>query len=296
MSIFVIKNKQEPPMWSMNSKGRIWHVDGPLVMGIVNATPDSFHAGSRVGEVSTSITLANEMVKQGAAILDIGGQSTRPGSLRIGVQEELDRAIPVIEAIRRSHPEILISSDTFQSAVAKAAVQAGADIVNDISGGTMDPGMIPMVASLKVPFICMHMQGEPSTMQIDPHYEDVVSEVLDYFIARRKECLNAGIQDLIIDPGFGFGKTVVHNFSLLKALPQFRILGTPLLAGLSRKSMITRTLGINASEALNGTTALNMAALMGGANMLRVHDVREAVETVKLFLAIQQGNKLKDSI
>jgi dihydropteroate synthase len=292
MAIFIAKNKQEPPMWSMNSKGRIWVLDRPVVMGILNATPDSFHAGSRAATEEQVLALAERMVAEGATILDIGGESTRPGSRRIDASEELDRVIPAIEAVRKADPGILISVDTYHAGVAESAVVAGADIVNDISAGDLDSQMVATVARLNVPYIAMHMRGDPATMQDDPQYGNVVTEVLDFFIAKRTECLAAGIHDLILDPGFGFGKTVRHNFSLLASLDRFRILGLPILAGLSRKSMITRTLGINAADALNGTTALNMVALMNGASILRVHDVKEAVEAVRLYGEMQGGKSI----
>jgi dihydropteroate synthase len=286
MAIFIVKNKQEVPMWSMNSGGRILMAERPLVMGILNATPDSFHSESRVEDREALLALASEMLAEGADILDFGGQSTRPGSRRLDAAEESARVVPAIEAVRSAHPDAWISVDTYHALVAREAVAAGADIVNDISAGVLDADMIPTVASLRVPYIAMHMRGEPTTMQVDPQYDDVVSDVLDHLAAKRMECLSAGIHDLIFDPGFGFGKTVDHNFSLLNNLEALQILGHPLLVGLSRKSMITRTLGIKSEEALNGTTALNMVALMNGASILRVHDVKEAVEVVRLFHAI----------
>ena len=270
----------------MNSRGRIWALEQPVVMGILNATPDSFHAASRAEGQDQVLRLADRMVSEGAAILDIGGQSTRPGSRRLDANEEADRVLPAIMAVRRQHPEVLVSVDTYHASVAREAVSIGADLVNDISAGNLDADMIPTVAKLNVPYIAMHMQGEPTTMQDDPRYGHVVTEVIDFFIAKQAECRAAGIRDLIIDPGFGFGKSVEHNFSLLAALESFRILDLPILAGLSRKSMITRTLGIKAEEALNGTTALNMVALLKGAHLLRVHDVKEAMEVVRLYEAL----------
>lgn len=255
----------------------------PLVMGILNATPDSFHADSRAEDREALLALASLMLAEGADILDIGGQSTRPGSRRLDATEETARVIPAIQVVRSAHPGAWISVDTYHSSVAREAIAAGADIVNDISAGVLDADMIPTVGALRVPYIAMHMHGEPTTMQVDPQYDDVVSDVLDHLAAKRMECLSAGIHDLIFDPGFGFGKTVDHSFSLLRNLEALQILGHPLLVGLSRKSLITRTLGVKAEEALNGTTALNMAALMKGAAILRVHDVKEAVEVVRLF-------------
>lgn len=258
-------------------------------MGIINATPDSFYEGHLSLEKNELLSLANKMIGDGAAILDIGGQSTRPGSERIGVEEEMKRLIPVIEMVRQAFPAVLISADTYYSVVAKAAVLAGADMINDISAGNMDNEMIPAVASLNVPYICMHMKGTPATMHNNPQYDDVVKEVLDFFIAKIHECTLAGIKDLIIDPGFGFGKTIAHNFKLLQELAVFKMLEKPVLAGLSRKSSIYKTLHITAQEALNGTTVLNTLAIQNGAAILRVHDVKEAVEVVKLITAYDRA-------
>jgi dihydropteroate synthase len=227
------------------------------------------------------------MISEGVDIIDIGGHSTRPGSERIDAPEELKKVIPIIKALRIHFPNTLISIDTYHSEVAIAAVSEGASIVNDISGGTMDKKMIDTVALLKVPYICMHLQGNPGNMQKNPHYEDVVKEVLDFFIFKLDECKKAGILDVIIDPGFGFGKTIQHNFKLLKNLSVFKMLDRPILAGLSRKSTIYKTLGITAAEALNGTTVLNTMALMNGASILRVHDVKEAIEIIQLLEAYQ---------
>lgn len=270
-------------MYTLNCKGKLLIIDKPLVMGIINTTPDSFYKGSSVALVKDSISLAGKMVEQGANMLDIGGQSTRPGSERISFSQEMERVIPVIEAIKFHYPDIILSTDTYHARVAEAAVLAGASIVNDISGGTMDNEMIDSVAALKVPYICMHIKGTPENMQKNPVYNDVVKEVLDFFIMKISECRLAGINDLIIDPGFGFGKTIRHNFTLLKNLSVFKMLDKPILAGLSRKSTVYKTLGITVDEALNGTTVLNTIALMHGASILRVHDVKEAKEVVALF-------------
>ncbi len=259
--------------------------DKPLVMGIINATPDSFFEGHINRGIDGIVSLAEKMIQDGADILDIGGQSTKPGSLPLTINEELERLIPVMEAVHNRLPEAILSVDTYSSIVAQKAVEAGASIVNDISGGSLDPEMVPAVAALQVPYICMHMQGTPQNMQANPVYENVTREVLDYFIAKLNECRKAGIKDIIIDPGFGFGKTIAHNFELLQQLEVFSITGCPVLAGLSRKSMIYKTLHTTAAEALNGTTALNMLALNNGADILRVHDVKEAVEAVTLFEA-----------
>lgn len=252
-------------------------------MGIINATPDSFYEGHLKYSKENILKMAGKMIEDGAAILDIGGQSTRPGSQPITTEEELGRVIPLLASIHEKHPNIIISIDTYNSEVAKTAVAAGATIVNDVSGGNMDKAMIATVADLKVPYVCMHMQGTPATMQKAPTYTDVVKEVLDYFISKVDECSKAGIKDVIIDPGFGFGKTIEHNFQVLKKLPALSITGRAILVGLSRKSMIYKTLGIPVADALNGTTVLNTMALMNGASILRVHDVKEAKEAVALY-------------
>ena len=270
-------------MFTLNCKGKLISLQTPLVMGIINATPDSFYEGHLHGGKEGILDIAAAMLTAGAGILDIGGQSTRPGSSRIDSEEEMQRVLPVITAIHQRFPEALISIDTYYSKVAAAAVAAGACMVNDISAGNMDEAMIPVVASLQVPYICMHMKGSPETMQQRPHYDDVVKEVLDFFIYKIDECKRAGIKDIIIDPGFGFGKTIPHNFQLLSNLVVFKILERPILAGISRKGTIYKTLNIDVKEALNGTTVLNTLALQNGANILRVHDVKEAKEVVLLM-------------
>jgi dihydropteroate synthase len=276
-------------MYSINCKGKLLSFGEPLVMGIINATPDSFYEGQP--GVDDCLAMAAKMIEEGASILDIGGQSTRPGSKRISHEEESARVIPVIENIHHHFPGTVISVDTYSSIIAKAAVEAGASIVNDISGGNMDEAMIPTVAALQCAYICMHMQGTPETMQKEPLYENVVATVLDFFIAKLEECKKAGIKDVIIDPGFGFGKTIAHNFQLLEKLSVLSITGRPVLAGLSRKSTIYRTLGSTAAEALNGTTVLNTMALLNGASLLRVHDVKEAREAVLLFNAYKKASR-----
>ena len=276
-------------MNTLNCKGRLLVMDKPWVMGIINITPDSFYKESRKQHVDEIAQLAEKMIIEGANILDIGGQSTRPGSERIGVQEETDRTVPAIERIMQDFPDAIISIDTYSWQVAKAAVQAGASIINDISSGDMDEAMLPTVATLHVPYICMHMQGTPGTMQKDPQYEDVSATVLDYLIRKVDQCTKAGIHDIIIDPGFGFGKTIAHNFTLLQSLPALQIIKHPVMVGLSRKSTIYKTLHITAEEALNGTTVLHTIALMNGANILRVHDVKAAREAIDLFIAYRKG-------
>lgn len=271
-------------MFTLNCKGRLLVVDKPLVMGIINLTPDSFYSSSRFSGTDAVLAQAEKMLTEGAAILDIGGQSTRPGSIRINAEDELQRVIEPIKAIAQRFPDTFISIDTYYALVAEQAVAAGASIINDISAGSMDKEMIVTVAKLNVPYILMHMQGNPATMQQAPAYTDVVKEVLDFFIFKIAELRNKGIKDIIIDPGFGFGKTINHNFQLLKNLEVFKMLNAPLLAGLSRKSTVYKTLKVPIEESLNGTTALNTIALMNGAAILRVHDVKEVKQVISLFV------------
>ena len=222
-------------------------------------------------------------ISEGADFLDLGGYSTRPGAANLSIEEEINRVIPAILEIKKSFPDTLISIDTFRSAVAKAGIEAGADLVNDISAGNLDPQMLPLIGQLGVPYIAMHMRGTPQTMQHETNYSDLISEVLSYFGDKVEQFAKFGIKDVIIDPGFGFAKTSAQNFELLRQLSSLKRLGLPILAGISRKSMIYKTLDISANEALNGTTALNMVALLQGAAILRVHDVKEAKETIQLF-------------
>ena len=272
-------------MFTLNCKGRLLVIDKPLVMGIINATPDSFFGGSRFNGIDEIITEAEKMLNDGADIIDIGGQSTRPGSELITADEEIKRVVPAIKAIANKFPSAFISIDTFYSKVAIAAVDAGAAIINDISAGSMDNKMIDTVAELKVPYVLMHMKGTPQTMQQNAVYENVTREVLDFFIAKTQELKKAGIIDIIIDPGFGFAKTIDQNFELLKDLSVFKMLDKAIMLGISRKSTIYKTLGVSADDALNGTSVLNTIGLMNGASILRVHDVKEAKEAVKLYSA-----------
>lgn len=275
-------------MFTWNCKGRLVEWEGPLVMGILNVTPDSFYSGSRKNEEKEWIDTADRFRKQGAFIVDIGGQSTRPGADKLGVQEELKRVIPAIQAVHEAFPELLISIDTFYGEVARQAVNAGASIVNDVSAGAIDPDMIPAVASLKVPYVLMHMPGTPQDMQSKTTYTQIDLDLLDFFTQKIKVLKEQGIHDIILDPGFGFGKTPEQNFSLIRYLPVFHSLGYPLLLGVSRKSTIYRTLGITAEEALNGTTVLHTAGLLNGADILRVHDVQEAVEAITLVSHLKE--------
>ncbi|MEO7210146.1 MAG: dihydropteroate synthase [Chitinophagaceae bacterium] len=272
-------------MFTLNCKGKLLSLSKPVVMGVVNATPDSFYPGSRQDNPLAALQVAKQMFEEGAQIIDIGGQSTRPGSARINATEEMERVLPVVEIIHRELPEIILSIDTYHAEVAAAALQAGASMVNDISAGEMDANMISTVADACVPFVCMHMKGTPENMQVNPDYENLMEELLDFFSKKIDQCKRAGIHDIIIDPGFGFGKTIAQNFEILRNLQVFKMLGMPIIAGLSRKATIYKTLGIKTNEALNGTTVLNTIALLNGAIILRVHDVKAAVEAVKLVEA-----------
>ena len=277
-------------MFTLNCKGKLLTITQPLVMGIINATPDSFYKGDLPSGLKAMVALAGKMKAEGASIIDIGGQSTRPGSERISSSQEMQRVIPLIEAIHSVYPELILSIDTYHSEVAMAAVKAGTSIVNDISAGSLDPEMIDCVSSLNVPYICMHMKGTPESMQKNPTYEDLIKEVLDFFIATIDQCKQAGIKDIMIDPGFGFGKTMDQNFTLLKQLSVFKMLDKPILVGLSRKSMVYKTLGIGVEESLNGSSVLNTIALLQGASIIRVHDVKEAMEAVSLFVAFEKSS------
>lgn len=271
------------PQRTLNCRGRLLSLESPVVMGVLNVTPDSFYDGGRYQDRDQVLRQTEKMLREGAAIVDVGGMSSRPGAAGVAEAEELRRVVPIVAAIGKAFPEALISVDTIRPAVAREAVAAGAHLINDISAGALAEGMYETVAALGVPYCLMHMQGTPGTMQRAPHYEDVVQEVLDFFIREVGRLRELGVVDIVIDPGFGFGKTLEHNYQLLKNMHVFRMLDLPLLAGLSRKSMIYRLLQITPEEALNGTTALHMVALQQGAAILRVHDVREAVEAIRLW-------------
>ena len=275
-------------MFTLNCRGRLLVIDKPMIMGIINVTPDSFYENSRVS-ADMIVNRAEQMLKDGAGIIDIGGQSTRPGSIKITGEEELRRVIEPVKIIHKNFPEAIISIDTYYATVARECVEAGAAIINDISAGKMDEAMISTVASLQVPYVLMHMKGTPQDMQQKASYDDVTKEVLDFFIREVGLLQKSGIHDIIIDPGFGFGKTIDQNFTLLRNLSVFQMLDHPLMVGLSRKSTIWKTLGINAEESLNGTTALQTIALMKGCQILRAHDIKEACETVKLLEALNSS-------
>ena len=253
-------------------------------MGILNVTPDSFYSESRVKVSGTELMdRAARMVEEGADVLDIGGYSSRPGADEVSEEEELRRVIPAIQAIKSAFPQVLISIDSFRAKVVKAAIEEGADLANDISAGELDPEMIPTVGSLGVPYIAMHMRGNPQNMQKQTDYKDILSEIAKYFSGKLASCKKAGIKDVIIDPGFGFAKTLEQNYWILKNLSYFKSIQCPVLVGVSRKSMIYKVLGLSPDISLNGTTALHMAALINGANILRVHDVKEAKQTITLY-------------
>jgi dihydropteroate synthase len=276
------------PLWRI--AGRLHQPVFPLVMGILNATPDSFHGPSRV-QGDELLRKAEGQVAAGAAILDLGGASSRPGAREVPVQEELDRVLPHVELLVRHFPDVIVSIDTWRAAVAREATRAGAGMVNDIGAGLLDPEMMPTVAAAHVPYVVMHMQGTPATMQQDPQYVDVVREVVHFLSERMAAARAAGMADVLVDPGFGFGKNTAHNYALLDGLPALCSVGVPVVVGVSRKRMINEVLGITAAEALNGTTVLNTLALLKGAHILRVHDVKEAMECVRLVERFRAGGR-----
>lgn len=266
---------------TLNCRGRLVDLTVPAVMGILNSTPDSFFTGSRV-TTDRIVDTAEKMLADGATFLDIGGYSTRPGAKEVSAVEETARILPAIEAIINRFPDALISVDTFRASVARQAVEAGASLINDVAGGTLDPAMFGTVANSGVPYVLMHLRGTPQTMQSLATYQNLVTEVIDELGSRLAELRSMGVKDVILDPGFGFAKTPAQNFFLLNQLSALHVFDEPLLVGLSRKTTIWKTLNVSADEALNGTTVLNTIALQKGASILRVHDVREAVEAVKL--------------
>ncbi len=272
---------------TINAGGQRIDLSNPKVMGIINLTPDSFFAGSRKQSVEAAVARAGEMLAEGATFIDLGAYSSRPGADDISMQEETDRLLPVVAAIASAHPEAILSVDTFRSKVAETAIKAGAHIINDISGGQLDDAMFATVARLQIPYILMHIKGNPRTMNKIAEYDDVFTEVYDYFGEKYHQLKMLGVHDVIIDPGFGFAKKREHSYALMRRLQDFNLLQLPLLAGVSRKTMIYGLLGVKAEEALNGTTALNTMALTKGANILRVHDVKDAIEAVKIWSACQ---------
>ena len=269
--------------YSLNLRGRLVTIDRPWVMGIVNVTPDSFYSGSRVNDEPTLVGRVRQMIADGADVIDLGACSTRPGSEQVDAQGEMERLQWALAVIRREAPEVIVSVDTYRAEVARRCVeQWGADIINDITGGTIDNGMFTTVARLQVPYVLMHMRGTPETMSTMTDYDDVTADVLEWMARRIDELRQMGVADVIADPGFGFAKTLDQNYELLARLNAFHALDAPLLVGVSRKRMIYTPLGCSADEALNGTTVVNVLALIQGAHILRVHDVKAAAEAVKL--------------
>ena len=268
---------------TINCHGKLIDLTTPKVMGILNVTPNSFYDGGRFSDERSILDQVGKMLNEGADFIDVGGYSSKPNAEEVAEKEEVERVVPVIQKIVKEFPQAIISIDTFRSEVARQSIQNGASIINDIAAGYLDERMFETVAKLQVPYIMMHMKGNPQTMQSLAQYEDIIQEILFYFSEKVAKARSLGINDLIVDPGFGFAKTMAQNFEVLQKLEAFKILELPLLVGISRKSMIHKTLGTNAEMALNGTTSLNTVALMKGAKILRVHDVKEAVECVKLF-------------
>ncbi len=268
---------------TLRLKNKLISLQKPIVMGILNVTPDSFYEGSRTNSDKQILQKASQMLEEGATILDIGGYSTRPNADDISIEEELNRVLPSINSIKKEFPNSIISIDTFRSKVAREAINAGADLINDVSGGTLDNQMFETVANLKVPYILMHMRGKPQTMQKMTDYENIIAEMITYFQDKITTLKLLGVEEIILDLGFGFAKTIDQNYFLLKNLAIFENLELPILAGLSRKSMIYKRLDIPVSEALNGTTILNTIAIQNGAKILRVHDVKEAMQIIQIL-------------
>jgi dihydropteroate synthase len=274
---------------TLNLKGELLDLSRPAVMGILNLTPDSFYSNSRMGSVDAALQRAEACLNEGAAFIDIGAYSSRPGADEVTTDEELKRIIPVIGAISKRFPEAKLSVDTFRAKVAQESIEAGAHLINDISGGNLDKLMFETVAALNVPYILMHMQGTPQTMQQKPVYKNIGLEVVNYLAEKVSTLRKLGVKDIILDPGFGFAKNTTHNYQLFNQLENLDVFGLPVLVGISRKSMIYKLLGTTAEEALNGTTVLNTIALQKGASILRVHDVRAAVECIAIVEKMQQS-------
>lgn len=281
------KDKSFYPKYTLDLKGQIQTIDTPLVMGILNVTPDSFFDGGQFSNEESIRLQIQKMIDEGADIIDVGASSTRPGAQQIDSQEENRRLEPALKILRSEFPQVTVSVDTFQSEVAVKAVEMGAHIVNDVSGGLMDAKMFETIGDLKVPYVLMHMQGTPQTMQQKPQYQDVFKEVCYFFSQQIPKLERAGVNDIILDPGFGFGKSLEHNYELIHQFEEFKFFGKPILAGVSRKSMINKLLGTTPDQALNGTTVLNTLALLKGASILRVHDVKEAKEAIKIVTFTQ---------
>ena len=271
------------PQTTLNCNGTLLDVISPIVMGILNITPDSFFDGGLYQNEKKMLVRVEKMLHEGAAIIDVGGMSSRPGAVFVSSEEEINRVIPSIQSIKKHFPEAILSVDTWRSAVAKASVENGAGMINDISGGQFDDTLFETVASFKnIPFILMHIQGTPDSMQVAPHYDNVLEDILKYFIEKTGKLRELGVKDIVLDPGFGFGKTIAHNYEILKNMHVFQIMDLIVLAGISRKSMIYKYLDIKPNEALSATSALHLLALQQGARILRVHDVKEAKEIIAL--------------
>lgn len=275
------------PSQTLNIKGQLYQLDRPWIMGILNVTPDSFFDGGRYTQQEVIRNQIQKMITEGADIIDVGAYSTRPGAEHISPKEEIYRLQPALKILSEEFPEIIVSVDTFQAETARASIDLGAHVINDISGASLDKDMITTVAELNVPYILMHIQGTPKDMQLNPQYDKVFKEVSYFFSNQLRKLEDAGVNDIILDPGFGFGKSLEHNYQLLNRLNEFAMFEKPLLVGLSRKSMINKLLGITPDEALNGTSILNTLALSRGAQILRVHDVKEAREAVKIITFTQ---------
>lgn len=275
---------------TLNCKGKLIDLSSPKVMAILNVTPDSFYSNSRINNVDEALKNTENFINEGATFIDVGAYSSRPGSTNISVDEELNRSVPIVQAIVKEFPETIISIDTFRAKVAEECIAAGAHVINDISGGSLDDTMFDIVTKLDVPYIMMHMKGTPQTMQIEPQYDDVTLEVINYFTEKIDALKKLGVKDIIIDPGFGFAKTIEHNYELLQKLAALNMFDLPVLVGFSRKSMITKVLHIKNEDALNGTSVLNTIALQKGAAILRVHDVKAAVECITLSEKVRLTN------
>lgn len=284
--IFEGKNKEFSSIKELKSGSKLLRLDKPLVMGILNISPDSFYEGSRFPESEDLLNKAGLMIEEGADILDIGAVSTRPFAEEVSELEELGRLLPSLMKLRKEFPDLFISVDTWRSAIARIVIEEGADIINDISGGCFDEKMAETIAHYKKPFVLMHTKGDPKIMQVAPTYKDVNQEIMSFFNNKIKYFHDLGVDQLILDPGFGFGKSLDHNYEIIKNLKQYQKFGLPVLAGVSRKSMIYKLLDITPSDALNGTTVLNTIALLNGANILRVHDVKAAKEAIKIVSRI----------
>lgn len=277
--------------YKLNLNGKVCDLSEPKVMGILNVTPDSFFAGSRTQTEQEIATRIEQLVQEGAYLIDVGAYSSRPNADDVSPSEEMSRLRFALEILRKNHPAAIVSIDTFRSDVAKMCVEEyGADIINDISGGSLDPKMFQTIAALRVPYILMHMKGTPQTMQQAPFYENVVEEVCSYFQERISQLNELGVKDIILDPGFGFAKTLEHNYQLMHHMEELHRFHLPILVGISRKSMIYKLLGTTPQEALNGTSVLNTIALLKGTHILRVHDVRECIETIAITQTLQKNH------